>query len=297
MDAQKRYWIWLSSLVKIGPKIFYKLLAEFEDAESIWYAVKLNTRVFNFLKDDQRACLFQFHSETYIDDLLADCQKKEIRPVTRLDGDYPALLTEINTPPPTLYVKGSLNGINDKPIAIVGTRRAGRQAIKYVEALAGDLSRSGAVVISGMARGIDSAAHTGAMTGISPTFAVLGCGADVIYPKENATLYEKIIDNGAVISEYLPGTPPLTMNFPMRNRIISGLSQGVVVAESMLKGGANITVKYAIDQGRDVMAVPDAPYNKYAELPNFIIKNGGIMVESAEDILREMGWGHTPNKT
>ncbi len=296
VDTHKRYWIWLSSLVKIGPKAFYDVLAEFEDAKNVWDAVKLNTRAFDFLSDDQKACIFQYHTEDYIDDLIADCQKKDIMPVTRLDDVYPALLAEIKTPPPTLYIKGDVSGLNDRTIAVVGTRKAGRQAVKYTEELTADLSRSGVSIVSGMARGIDTAAHTGALNGISPTYGVLGCGADVIYPKENAALYEKILQNGAIISEYLPGAPPLTMNFPMRNRIISGLSRAVVVVESMLKGGANITVKYAIEQGRDVMAVPDAPHNKYSQLPNFIIKNGGIMVESAEDILREFGWGHTRTK-
>jgi DNA processing protein len=141
-----------------------------------------------------------------------------------------------------------------------------------------------------MARGIDSAAHQGALKAGGKTFAVLGCGADIIYPAENINIYKKTIDCGAIISEYLPGIKPLASNFPSRNRIISGLVKGILVAESSFKGGANITVKCAIDQGREVMAVPCSPYDIRAELPNDIIKNGGLLVQSASDILSEFGW-------
>lgn len=286
----------MSSLIKIGPKTFYDIISVFEDAKNVWDAVKLNTREFDFLSEEKKACIFENHSESFIEALLEKCAKDHIRPVTLLDDDYPVYLREIDTPPPVLYIKGDIRRLSKKAIAIVGTRNCTRQAAKFTEDLAGDLSRNDVCVISGMARGIDTAAHTGAVNALGNTYAVLGCGTDVVYPAENRKLYEKIQENGAIISEFIPGTAPVQMNFPMRNRIISGLSQATMVIESMLKGGANITIKYAADQGRDIMAAPGAPYDKYAELPNFIIKNGGMMVENADDILSEYGWGRTRTK-
>jgi len=296
MDNTKRRWLWLASLEKINAKDFYDILARFEDVESVWDSVSLSTKAFNFLDENKKACLYQHHSENYIDDLINRCEKANITPVTRLDDDYPSLLAEIPAPPPVLYVKGQLSNYSKKAVALVGTRRCSRKGQEFIQGLAEDLGRSNVVVVSGLARGIDTAAHTGVVKSGGITFAVLGCGADVIYPKENQKLYDAIQEKGAIISEFLPGTPPIAWNFPLRNRIISGLSRATVIVESQFKGGANITMKYATDQGRDVMAVPGNPYDKQSELPNFIIKNGGVMVQTADDILAEYGWGKTRTK-
>jgi len=292
INEHTRYWIWLSSLEKIGPKTFYDIIAKFEDAKNVWEAVKLSSKAFSFLDEKKVDCMYKFHSEAYIDELLKKCDKNKIRPITRLDNEYPSLLAEINSPPPVIYVKGKIENLTHKSIAIVGTRRCSRKAFDYTCEIAEELCTSDVCIVSGMARGIDTASHTGALKAGGRTFAVLGCGADVIYPKENDKLYYDIQEDGAIISEYVPETPPLTMNFPMRNRIICGLAKATVIVESKFKGGANITMKYATDQGRDIMAVPGAPYDKNSELPNFIIKNGGVLVESAKDILDEYGWGN-----
>jgi len=297
VDKQKRYWIWLSSLTRISSKNFYDIIASFEDAQNVWDSVKLNTTAFDFLSDEKKACIYEYHTEGYIDHLLNECEKKNIIPITLLDDAYPVYLKEIHTPPPVIYVKGNLSGLTKKSIAIVGTRRCTRKSLKYTEQLAKDLALNDVCVISGMARGIDTAAHTGALNANGKTYAVLGSGTDIVYPTENQALYERIQENGAIISEYVPGTQPLSMNFPARNRIISGLSQATLIVESMMKGGANITMKYATDQGRDVMAIPGAPYENTSQLPNFIIKNGGIMVENADDVLREYGWKYSQTKS
>ncbi|MEX1307361.1 MAG: DNA-processing protein DprA [Eubacteriales bacterium] len=296
MDKTTRYWLWLASLEKINAKDFYDILAHFEDTQNVWDSVKLSTKAFDFLDDAKKACIYQNHSEKYIDELIDQCKKASVMPITRLDDDYPALLAEISAPPPVLYIKGSLKNYTKKTIAIVGTRRCSRKGTEFVQGLAEDLGRSGVVVASGLARGIDTAAHTGVVKSGGVTFAVLGCGTDVVYPKENQKLYDAITEKGAIISEYLPGTPPLAWNFPLRNRIISGMSRATVIVESQFKGGANITMKYATDQGRDLMAVPGQPSDKQSELPNFIIKNGGVMVQNADDILSEYGWGKTRTK-
>ncbi len=296
MDSAKRRWLWLASLEKINAKDFYEILANFEDIENVWDSVGLNTKAFDFLDEAKKACLYRNHSEAYIDGVIETCDKAGIMPVSRLDDDYPSLLAEIPVPPPLLYVKGSLKAYTKRSIAIVGTRRCSRKGADFIESLSEDISRSSICVVSGLARGIDTAAHTGALKGGGTTFAVLGCGTDVVYPKENQKLYDAICERGAIISEYLPGTPPIPWNFPLRNRIISGMSKATLIAESQFKGGANITMKYATDQGRDVMAVPGNPYDKQSELPNFIIKNGGVMVQNADDILSEYGWGKTRTK-
>ncbi len=296
MDDIARYWLWLASLEKISAKDFYDILAKFEDIQNVWDSVKLNTKAFDFLDETKKACIYQNHTEAYIDSLIEQCRKANVKPVLRLDNDYPALLSEIPAPPPVLFIKGSLKGYHKKAVAIVGTRRCSRKGAEFVEGLAEDLGRSGVIVVSGLARGIDTAAHTGAVKSGGTTFAVLGCGTDVVYPKENQKLYDAICENGAAISEYLPGTPPIPWNFPLRNRIISGMSFATVIAESQFKGGANITMKYATDQGRDVLAVPGHPYDKQSELPNFIIKSCGVMVRNADDILSEYGWGKTRTK-
>jgi DNA processing protein len=296
INEQKRYWVWLSSLEGIGPVSFYELIAKFEDAKSVWDAVKLNNKELDFLSQKRKSSLFKYHSEMYIDDLFGRCQKNEVRPITRLDNEYPTLLSEVAVPPPTLYIKGKIENLTKKSIAIVGTRKCNRKALDFTENLAEELALSGVAVISGMARGIDTASHKGALRGKGKTFAVLGCGADIIYPSENENLYYDIQKDGAVISEYTPGMQPIATNFPPRNRIISGLSKATLIVESLFKGGANITMKYATDQGRDIMAVPGAPYENKSELPNFIIKNGGIVVRDAKDILDEYGWGNVVKK-
>ncbi|HWI54939.1 MAG TPA: DNA-processing protein DprA, partial [Desulfobacteria bacterium] len=179
--------------------------------------------------------------------------------------------------------------LQSSSFAIVGARKATYYGLSAAESIAGDLSRAGVCVVSGMARGIDAAAHRGALTGAGATAAVLGCGVDVVYPKENKRLMDEIIEKGIVLSEFPPGTSPAAGNFPQRNRIIAGLSQGLMVVEAAEKSGSLITADFALEQGRDVFAVPGlvtSPLNRGAHR---LIKQGARLVESAFDILEEMG--------
>ncbi|MGB9825354.1 MAG: DNA-processing protein DprA, partial [Desulfofundulus sp.] len=188
-----------------------------------------------------------------------------------------------------LFVRGTLPQPGGQFVAIVGSRRATPYGVTVAENLGGELALAGVTVVSGMARGIDSAAHRGALAAGGRTVAVLGCGVDVVYPRENKRLMEGIIEAGAVISEFPPGSPPEAWHFPVRNRIISGLSRATVVVEAAGKSGALITADLALDQGRDVMAVPGPVTSRQSRGSNQLIKQGARLVESAEDVLEELG--------
>jgi len=201
------------------------------------------------------------------------------------DPDYPALLTQIHDPPARLYVNGRLPA--EPMIAIVGSRRATPYGQRAARRLARDLSEVGVVVVSGLARGIDAAAHRGALEGGSPTVAVMATGLDRIYPPEHAELAQAIAQSGAVITEAEPGTPPLPGRFPVRNRIISGLSLGVIVVEAAQRSGALITARMAAEQGRDVLCVPGSIENPLATGVHQLIKDGAKLVQTVEDVLDE----------
>jgi DNA processing protein len=200
------------------------------------------------------------------------------------DANYPAPLAALDDAPPLLVVKGKAETLAAPLIAMVGARNASVNGRKFARMLAADLAKAGWTVISGMARGIDGAAHEGALTG-GATVAVLAGGTDVIYPPEHRDLYARIAETGAVISELPPGTEPQAPLFPRRNRIISGASQGVVVVEATPRSGSLITARYAADQGRDVFAVPGSPLDPRAHGPNGLIRDGATLIQSADDIL------------
>jgi len=207
--------------------------------------------------------------------------------LTYRDADYPRLLLNIYDFPPLLYVKGTLSN-EDIPIAVVGSRQASPYGRFTTERLCRELALRGIAVVSGMARGIDSAAHSGALAGRGRTIAVLGSGPDVIYPPENEALYLKIAANGAVISEYPFGTPPNAANFPARNRIISGLALGVVVVEAGMKSGSLITARIALEQGREVFAVPGSIDASGSRGTHRLLKEGAKLIEGVDDILEEI---------
>ncbi len=231
-------------------------------------------------------------SEIDLDKEMANIEKAEIRLVTIEDEEYPELLKEIYNPPFLLFVRGQINPADKYAVAIVGARRASEYGKQVTANLAMTLAQNNVTIVSGLALGIDSYAHQATLSVPNArTIAVLGCGIDddSIYPSENKGLAHKIIEGrGAVISEFGPGMPPLKQHFPARNRIISGLSLGVVVVEATLVSGSLITARHALEQGRDVFAVPGNIYHKNAEGPNSLIKTGAKLVEKPEDILEEL---------
>jgi len=212
-----------------------------------------------------------------------------VEPVPWDSASYPVALTTIVDPPPVLWVRGAIDVLNRDAVAIVGARAASPYGLSVAERLASDLAATGLVIVSGMARGVDSAAHRGALSAGGLTIAVLGSGVDVIYPPEHRRLADDIADAGAVISELVPGTPPLPHFFPMRNRIISGLSRAVVVIEAGEKSGSLITARMALEQGRDVLAVPGNVLSGRNRGAHGLLRDGAKIVESADDILEELG--------
>lgn len=204
------------------------------------------------------------------------------------DPSYPAALRPIGDPPRTLYLRGTLREADKAAVAIVGSRRASAYGVAAAEWLGRELGRCGVTVVSGLARGVDAAAHRGALTGGGRTIAVLGCGVDVVYPREHRRLLGQIIEAGAVISEFPAGVPPLQHHFPRRNRVISGLSLGVVVVEGRERSGALLTADHALEQGREVFAVPGSIFAETSHLPHRLIQQGAKLVATVEDILEEL---------
>ncbi len=227
---------------------------------------------------------------------LARLQQLDIRLLPISDPDYPARLRAIPDPPYVLFVKGELPPAEQPAIAIVGARRASPYGRHVAAELAAGLAKRGIVVVSGMALGADAAAHEGCLRAGGRTIAVLGCGVDVVYPPEHTQLYDRIVAQGAVISEAPPGSPPTRGCFPIRNRIISGLALGVVVVEASEKSGALITADHALEQGREVYAVPGSVNSPESRGAHKLLRDGAKLVESIEDILEDLPVAPAPRR-
>ena len=223
-----------------------------------------------------------------LDKELDQLQRRNVTVLTYLDAQYPAPLKTIPDPPPLLYVQGSLQEADRHAVAIVGTRKVSAAGRIVAEELARDLAKMGFTIVSGLARGVDAAAHRGALAGKGRTLAVMGCGLDRTYPADHRQLRETIEQEGAVLSELPLGAAPHSYHFPRRNRIISGLSLGVVVTEAAIESGSLITARLAGEQGREVFAVPGFVKAEQSRGPNSLIKDGARLVESAQDILEEL---------
>lgn len=282
-----KYWIWLSLATKQMARKMTVLLERFESPLEIYRAQESDFRGLSLSASEcKRLCDKNLHAT---ETLMEQCRKQGVRIMTLDSPYYPRLLANIFDPPYVLYVKSRerLDLNQELAIAVVGTRDMTAYGHEAATKLAGGLARAGATIVSGMARGIDGAAMTAALNNGGKTVAVLGCGLDIVYPPEHEELMERTVQNGMVISEYPFGTAPYPANFPMRNRIISGLSSGTLVIESPEAGGSLITANQALEQGRDVFAVPGDINRAYSEGTNELIRQGAHLVSSAPDILAE----------
>lgn len=292
-SAMEQYWIWLSSVEGIGVKRFYQLLSIFEDPRQVWDHV--DAPEMRFLGPKALANLRAARNEGVFYRLFDALDRADCRAIPRISPAYPKLLNEIYDPPATLYVRGTCELDGERMFSIVGSRRCTRDGQRAAREIAAQLAREGVTVVSGMARGTDTCAHEGTLAGNGRTIAVFGCGVDVIYPPENAELAERILAaGGALVSEYPPGTRPLAGHFPARNRIISGLTQGTLLVEGAKGSGAMITVNFALEQGRDVFAVPGSIYSPLSATPNRMIVDGAKPVVSAWEILDCYHWAEKP---
>ncbi len=292
---QDRLWIWLGSVEGIGAQSFYTLIAAFGDAGEVYRAKEDDPRL-SKLSAAVRARLKKAQTGAYMEALFGRLEKKGIKAVSRLHPDYPPPLQDIFLPPPALYVRGRLPVPLERAVAVVGSRRATRYGLEAAFTIGRDLALMGITVVSGLARGIDARAHEGALEVGGPVAGVLGCGVDVAYPKENARLCDRVAECGSLLSEYALGTRPLPGNFPMRNRIMSGLCRAAVVVEAGAKSGALITADHALAQGRDVYAVPGSIFSPACEGSNRLLSDGAAPLLKAEDIALAYGWGRQGKK-
>lgn len=281
------YWIWLASRPSVTDRARASLLERFGDPEKLYLADGKTLDAVPGLSSRARASLLD-KDLSQAQSILADCRREGVGILTCQDSAYPRRLRNIPDPPTVLYYKGHVPEMDDRPvIGVVGTRAASAYGMTAAQRLGYQIVRCGGVVVSGGASGIDTMAMTGAMLAGQGVVGVLGCGLDVAYPKSNQALFADVQAYGCLMSEYPPGTPPMGRNFPRRNRIISGLSTGVVVVEAPEKSGAMITARLAADQGRDVFAVPGNIDQPTCQGSNHLLGDGAIVASSGWDILRE----------
>lgn len=284
--SEQAYWVAFHHVPFIGPARLRRLLETFGSLSHAWHAPSESLR--RCLEERPTAELIKTRNELDLPQVMVGIERSGTRITTTLDASYPALLHEIAAPPPVLYYQGELLETDRTAVAIVGTRRVTAYGREMTARISADLARSGVTIISGLARGVDGIAHQAALDAGGRTIAVLGSGVNRIYPPEHRNLAQRIAEQGAMVSDYLPDTPPDGVNFPPRNRIISGLSLGVVVIEAPDRSGALITVDFAADHGRDVFAVPGPANAANSSGCNRLIREGARLVRSAEDILDDL---------
>lgn len=280
-------WLTLCLTPGLGAATIRKLLQAFGLPENIQSASIAS--VSRIAGEDGARALKSGVSEALVEKTLHWASLPGNHVITFADDSYPKLLLEIPDPPPLLYARGNLKTLTRQALAIVGSRNGTAQGLRNAESFATAFSKRGVSIISGLALGIDAAAHRGGLSGEGSTLAVLGTGIDIIYPKQNAALFAQIADQGLLLSEYPLGTPSIGRNFPRRNRLISGLSRGCLVVEAAIGSGSLITARCALEQGREVFAIPGSIHSPLSKGCHVLIKQGAKLVDAAEDVLAELG--------
>jgi DNA processing protein len=288
------YWLALNRIPGVGQVSYARLLERFGKPEKVFQADLEALLSVEGLRKTTALSIVKFKRAEKIDRELDQLEKEGIGVLTRSDPLYPPLLANIHDPPPLLYFKGRPSAQDGRSLAIVGSRQGTAYGIRMTERLAWSVAQRGLTVVSGLARGIDTAAHQGALMAGGRTVAVLGSGLDVVYPSENKTLFQRISEEGMVCSEFPLGTLPERQNFPIRNRLISGMALGVTIVEATLRSGSLITAQLALDQGREVFAVPGSIESFKSSGTNRLIKQGAKLVEHAQDIFEELRLEESP---
>jgi len=273
----------------VGPRLRKSLLEEFGTASGVFAAAPSDWRRVPGIGSELTRRLAVAREDIDVQAEIDLCREHNIRILAETDDDYPRTLREIHDPPGILFVRGQIMPQDAIAIAIVGSRHATHYGLTQAERLAGSLARAGLTIVSGLARGIDGAAHRGALAAGGRTIAVLGSGILNLYPPEHAELADEVVRQGAIVSEAPPRSPPMSGAFPQRNRIITGMSLGTVVVEASVKSGALISARHAMEQGREVYAVPGRVDNRMAHGCHRLIRDGAKLVETAEDVLEELG--------
>lgn len=285
---EERCRIWLSKADMASRKMC-RLLDIYGSAQAVWEAFAQDFE--KVLGHQTYRALMEYRDESLLDQIVDAMEEKGVRALFPEGGLYPPLLMSIDCPPPILYSLGDPAILTGKAIALVGTRTPSRYGQDMAFSLGKELGQNGVTVVSGFARGVDTAAHSGCLHGGGKTAAVQGCGLDIVYPPENAEFFKSVLESGGLfLSEYPLGSKPANYHFPDRNRILSGVSNGVVLVEGRLKSGGMITVGHALEQGREVFALPGPVNREGSEAPHKIIREGARLVTCGKDILEDMGW-------
>ncbi len=287
---ERYYWLALYLVPGLGHTVFRSLLENFGRPEAVFEAGVSELVKARGVRDDVARKIAGKEFSTDPEKELRKVERAGARIVTYLDPSYPKLLKEIHNPPALLYIKGQDIPSNQTHVAVVGSRNATHYGLRAAERIGMGLARRRVGVVSGLAKGVDSAAHKGCLREKGFTIAVMGTGIDRVYPAGNKRLMDQVAESGAVITEFPMGSPPEPKNFPIRNRIISGLSRGVVVVEATKQSGSLITASLALDQGREVFAVPGSINSFKSRGAHFLIKQGAKLIENADDILDEFGF-------
>ena len=287
MNPDKPYWVAFNMAPGVGPAAFSRLLAHFDSLSDAWRASETELTQSGLDRRAVRAIVAN-RPKIAFERELARAEQAGITVLTWDEPGYPARLREIYHPPPVIYVRGSLLPEDERAVAVVGTRHASAYGRDVAERLSADLARHRITVVSGLARGIDSAAHRAALAAGGRTIAVFGCGIDIVYPAEHRRLAEDVAASGALVSEFPLGTRPQPDFFPRRNRIMSGLALGVLVAEAPQRSGALITASFAAEQGRDVFAVPGSIFAPSYAGCHDLLRDGAKLVTDVKDILEEL---------
>ena len=286
-------WLWLNHIPGLGNAAFCQLLAKFGSPEGI-FSAKLN-QLREIVNDEIAQKISKGVNVDAIAPTLKWLEKDNVHLITLADSTYPQKLLEVSNPPALLFAIGHLHWLNHPTIAMVGSRSPTPQGEKNAEDFAKSLCEQGLCVVSGMALGIDGAAHRGALNANGATIAVVGTGLDIVYPARHRDLAHKIAERGLILSEFPLGTPSKAQNFPRRNRLISGLSLGCLVVEANIESGSLITARLAAEQGREIFAIPGSIHSPVTKGCHQLIKQGAKLVESVQDILEEINWANIAN--
>ncbi len=282
-----KYWLWLSERACVSKARRLAFVRHFGSADAIYHAAPEELNCIPNLTEAEWESLSDKRMDR-AEQLLSQCFELGISILTYQDAQYPAHLKNIYDAPVVLYYKGRLPDFDSYPsLALIGARKASAHGLLIAKRLGYQMGKAGAIIVSGMADGIDAMGMLGALTSGTPVVGVLGCGADIVYPAKNRSLYKDTIARGCVITEYPPNTPPKGFHFPVRNRILSGLCDGVVVVEAAARSGSLITAQLALDQGRDVFAVPGSAGNEACAGSNRLLKEGAVFVETGWDVMGE----------
>lgn len=289
LTEDAKFWVGFGRVPFVGPARIERLVRHFGGLDRAWAAPPQELR--RVLDERALASLLKTRGELSLDGEMERIAGAGVSVLTRADSGYPRLLAQIPAPPPVLYLRGNLLPEDEVAVAIVGTRRMTPYGREMATRLGGDLAAAGVTVVSGLARGVDAAAHRAALAAGGRTLAVLGSGPDVVYPQEHTELAARVAEQGAVLADYPPGRQPDAPNFPARNRIVAGLSLGVIVVEAPARSGALITVDFAADQGRDVFAVPGGVLTPSSAGCLRLLRDGARLVTSADDVLEDLNLG------